>query len=219
MLNTGIYPDELKIAKIKPIFKKGDNKDFTNYRPISLLPSISKIFERVIYNQLYSYFNDNKLFFTSQYGFRKEHSTELACIEIVDRIIQKLDKNEIPINIYLDLSKAFDTLNHDILLAKLKFYGISGIAYQLFESYLTNRKQFVEYDDIKSDTLDIISGVPQGSILGPLLFIIYMNDISESSNLFDFINYADDTTLNSVLSTFESNRYQDNSNNINSEID
>ena len=115
MLNTGIFPEKLKIAKIKPMLKKGENTCFTNYRPISLLPAILKIFERVIYNQLTKYFQNNKLFFSSQYGFRKEHSTELACIEIVDRIIISLDENETPINIYLDLSKAFDTLDHNIV--------------------------------------------------------------------------------------------------------
>ena len=157
---------------------------------------------------------------STQYGFRKEHSTDLACVEIVDRIIQHLDNNETPINIYLDLSKAFDTLDHKILLAKLKFYGISGIAYSLFESYLSNRKQYVEYEDINSEIREIKTGVPQGSVLGPLLFIIYMNDISKSSTLFDFITYADDTTLNSVISTFSDNRHNTNfiNTNVNSEL-
>ena len=124
MLNTGIFPEKLKIAKNKPFFKKGENTCFTNYRPISLLPAISKIFQRVIYNQLTKHFQNNKLFFSSQYGFRKEHCTELACIEIVDRIIMSLDENETPININLDLSKDFDTLDHNILLSKLRYYGI-----------------------------------------------------------------------------------------------
>ena len=106
-----------------------------------------------------------------------------------------MDNNEVSISIFLDLSKAFDTLNHKILLNKLKYYGIEGVPLQLFKSYLTNRTQFVEIDDIKSDTLHIATGVPQGSILGPLLFIIYINDFSESSQVFNFIPYADDTTL------------------------
>ena len=205
MLNTGIFPEKLKNAKIKPIFKKGGNTCFTKYRPISLLPAISKIFERVIYNQLTKYFQNNKSFFSSQYGFRKEHSTELACIEIVDRIIMSLDENETPINIYLDLSKAFDTLNHNILLSKLRYYGIKYTEYSLFKIYLSNRKQYVEFEGELSQLKEIKTGVPQGSILGPLLFIIYMNDIPKCSKLFKFITFADDTSLASVISTFGKN--------------
>ena len=119
MDNTGIFHESLKIAKVKPLFKKNDYHTISNYRPISLLPSISKVFERIIHQQTYSYFQKNNLFNSSQYGFRVGHSTELAAIEIVDRVIQNLDNNETPINIYLDLSKAFDTLDHSILLHKL----------------------------------------------------------------------------------------------------
>ena len=170
MLTTGIFPDKLKIAKVKPIFKKGDISSFSNYRPISLLPPISKIFEKAIYDQTYSYFQQNNMFYSSQYGFRKGHSTEYAALELVDRILQHLDNNKLPINFYLDLSKAFDTLDHKILLHKLQFYGIHGITLSVFKNYLSKRIQFVEYEDSKSDTLTITTGVPQGSVLGPLLF-------------------------------------------------
>ena len=125
-LKTGIFPEKLKLAKLIPLYKKGDASLFGNYRPISLLPSISKIFEKVVYMQVYSYFKINKLFFGSQYGFRDEHSTELASLEFVDKTLKQLDKGEIPIAIFLDLSKAFDTLNHDILLHKLQHYGIGN---------------------------------------------------------------------------------------------
>ncbi len=199
MLNTGIFPDQLKLAKVCPIYKKDDEKLFTNYRPISLLPAISKVFEKVIFKQLYDFFQTNKLFYNSQYGFRTQHSTEYAALEVIDRIVTSMDKNDIPINIYIDLSKAFDTLDHDILLHKLSYYGINGIALDLMKSYLTNRKQYVEIDKIKSETMVLKTGVPQGSILGPLLFIIYINDISYSSNILDFTTYADDTTLSGVL--------------------
>ena len=126
MLRTGIFPNKLKIAKVIPLYKNKDDTHITNYRPISILPSISKIFEKVIYIQLYDYFTDNDLFSHSQYGFRSNHSTELAVLEVIDRIILDMDKGKLPINIYLDLSKAFDTLDFNILLDKLRHYGIKG---------------------------------------------------------------------------------------------
>ena len=160
MINTGIFPDSLKIAKVKPIFKKNDTHTINNYRPISLLPSVSKIFEKIIYHQTYSYFQSNNLFFTSQYGFRAGHSTEHAAIEIVDKIIKNLDMNELPINIYLDLSKAFNTLDHSILIQKLKFYGVEGNSLKIFQNYLSKRKQFVEFENVHSEVLEIDIGVP-----------------------------------------------------------
>ncbi len=204
-LKSGIFPNKLKIAKVNPIYKKDDETLFTNYRPISLLPVISKIFERIIYNQVFEFFTKNKLFFKNQYGFRKGHSTEFATLEIIDRIICKMDKNETPINVYLDLSKAFDTLDHDILLEKLHYYGIRDTSLQLFQSYLSSRKQYVEFDGTDSEMRDIRTGVPQGSILGPLLFIIYINDLNTVSTLFKFIIYADDTSLSGFLTSFGTN--------------
>ncbi len=199
MLTTGIFPDKLKIAKVSPVYKKDDETLFTNYRPISMLPSISKIFEKVIFNQLYNYFQENSLFYSAQYGFREGHSTELAALELVDRITLDMDKMNTPISIFLDLSKAFDTLNHSILLDKLQYYGIIGTSFDLMKSYLTNRQQFVEMDNTESDMLPLNTGVPQGSILGPLLFLIYINDIAKASNLFQFVIYADDTNLNTSI--------------------
>ncbi len=210
MLFSGIFPDSLKIARVIPLHKKDDNTVFTNYRPISLLPVFSKIFEKVIFIQLYKYLNSNKLLYSSQYGFREGHSTEFAALEMIDRVVQQMDNDEIPINIFLDLSKAFDTLDHKILLHKLKHYGIKDKSLKLFQSYLFDRKQFVEYDGTKSDTLSITTGVPQGSVLGPLLFIIYVNDIAFASNIFKMVVYADDTTLSSTLTTCnitKANRY------------
>ena len=201
-LYTGIFPEKLKIAKVTPLFKHGEKNLMENYRPISLLASISKIFERVVFNQIYQYFVENNLLFDGQYGFRKHHSTELAALELVDRISNGLDKKETPVSIFLDLSKAFDTLDHKLLLIKLQYYGIKDVALQWFSSYLSDRFQLVEMDGFRSDMLNITTGVPQGSILGPLLFIIYVNDMHSISDKFNFIAYADDTTLTSPLLTF-----------------
>ena len=204
-LNTGIFPEKLKIAKVIPIHKKEDPSLLENYRPISILPSISKIFEKIICNQINDYFNLNNLFHSGQYGFRKHHSTELAAMELIDRTTQDMDRGETPFGIFLDLSKAFDTLNHTILLNKLNHYGIKHCPLKLLESYLSNRLQYVGDDNIKSEYIPITTGIPQGSILSPLLFIIYLNDISFSSKLFKFIVYADDTTLFANFSNLNKN--------------
>ena len=204
-LKTGVFPDALKIAKVKPLYKKGDNFCLNNYRPISLLPTISKIFERVMFTQLYSYLNANNLLSEQQYGFRSQHSTELACVKLVDYITTEMDnikKIKTPTAIFLDLSKAFDTLNFNILLNKLHYYGIDGISLSLIKSYLTDRFQYVQSENSESDLLEIKTGIPQGSILGPLFFSIMINDLVNSSNKFKFLMYADDTTIYFNLEDF-----------------
>ena len=144
-MKTGIFPNKLKLAQVIPIYKKDDPTQVTNYRPISLLlPVLSKVIEKTIAKQLSGYFEDNKLSNQNQYGFRPGHSTEHAALELVDKITSQMDNNETPINIFLDLSKAFDTIDHNILLDKLKYYGLDDIAIQLFRSYLTNRYQYVQ---------------------------------------------------------------------------
>ena len=221
-LKTGIFPNKLKIAKVLPLFKKGENELIENYRPISLLPSISKIFERIVFDQLYKYLDSNNLLYKSQYGFRKKHSTEMASLELIDRIYHDLDNKKIPIAIFLDLSKAFDTLDHNILLHKLNYYGVNGNSLSWFNSYLTNRYQYVDIDGTSSKPLIITTGVPQGSILGPLLFIIYMNDIYSTSSKFKFILYADDSTLYSPICSFSiglnPSEIQEMAHNINKEL-
>ena len=208
ILNSGIFPEKLKIAKVIPIYKKDDNKLFNNYRPISLLPVISKIVEKCMYKQLYHYFQQNNMFCANQYGFRTGHCTEYAALEIIDRVTTQLDIKDIPLNIFLDLSKAFDSLDHAILLNKLKYYGVIGTPLQLIKSYLTDRNQFVQIDNTKSSILHLKTGVPQGSILGPLLFLIYINDFPRASNYFSLIMYADDTTLSSTLPNIKNSRDQ-----------
>ena len=195
MLHSGIFPDAIKVSKVIPLYKKDDKQLFSNYRPISLLPSISKIFEKVILLQLTEYLDKNNILHQNQYGFRKNHSTELASLHLVDYIYYTMDANEIPLNVCIDLSKAFDSLNHKILLSKLNFYGVNGLSLDLLYSYLSNRKQCTLYNSTFSDFIGIKQGVPQGSILGPLLFSIYINDLPSSSNLSGFLMYADDTAL------------------------
>ena len=170
ILNSGIFPNKLKEAKVIPIYKKEDKNNFTNYRPISLLPTISKLIEKVIYNQVFTLFSSHNLLYENQYGFRSNHSTELAALELVDRITTQLDIRKVPLNIFLDLSKDFDTINHSILLDKVQHYGIKSTPLKLFNSYLSNRTQLTEYKSTQSLPLNITTGVSQGSILGPLLF-------------------------------------------------
>ena len=199
-LHTGIFPDKLKIAKVIPLYKeKGDDFDFENYRPISLLSILSKVYERVVFDQVYDYFDSNNLFYKSQYGFRKGHSTEHALLELYDKILQNVDKQRDPFAIFLDLSKAFDTIDHNILISKLRHYGIEGVALDWFKSYLSCRCQYVAFNGTNSEFLNLTTGVPQGSILGPLLFIIYINDLSHASTLFDSICFADDSNLITTL--------------------
>ena len=201
-LHSGIFPDKIKIAKVMQIYKKGSLNDISNYRPISLLPPISKIFEKLFFIQLSTYLNEHKRLHDSQYGFRKGHSTEFASIELIDRITQDLDKGKIPISIFLDLSKTFVTLDHATLVQKLNQYGIRSVELKLLTNYSRGRTQYVAYDKATSDIYPITTGVPQGSILGPLLFIIYITDICNASKLFKMIIYADDTTLYSTLDVF-----------------
>lgn len=167
----------------------------SNYRPISLLPLISKILEKIMYHRLFSFIKQYNILYSKQYGFQKGKSTEMAILDLQSCIIDKMADGEIPCSIFLDFAKAFDTVNHDILIQKLKHYGIRGPAYEWFKSYLSNRKQCICIGDQCSDLALIKHGVPQGSVLGPLLFLLYINDITASSSLLKFFLFADDTCL------------------------
>ena len=166
-----------------------------NYRPISILNTINKIFEKILHTRLSTYIENSDLLYKYQFGFRKNHSTELALIEMVDQIKMSLDVGNITCGIFVDLSKAFDTVNHEILIGKLEHYGITGIALELFKSYLDNRKQYVSLNSLKSNTKPINCGVPQGSVLGPLLFILFINDLPSCSPTGNFRIFADDTNV------------------------
>ena len=191
----GSFPENMKISKVIPIFKSGDTESINNYRPISLLPTLSKVLERLVFNRLYKYISVNHLIVKEQFGFRPKHSTELALIPATELLNSFLENRLVSLAIYIDLSKAFDALDHDILLHKLYVYGVRGHALQWFSSYLRNRKQLVSVNNSNSEFVTMHTGVPQGSIVGPLLFLVYVNDLTRSSKLASFILYADDTNL------------------------
>ena len=192
--DTGIVPQDLKIAKVIPIYKSSDQSLLKNYRPVSLLPAISKIVEKIMYKKLLSFLEP--ILFKHQYGFRPKHSTIHPIIHLLNYCAESSNKptSEITLAIFCDLSKAFDVISHEILLNKLNNYGIRGNVNNWFRSYLTNRSQFVDIDGHSSSLLNIQCGVPQGSILGPLLYLIYVNDIPNSCNG-NILSFADDTTL------------------------
>ena len=186
----GIFPDDPKIPRVTPVFKGGDEKDLGNYIPILVLPipCFSKILERIIYNRLYNHLMKNDILYSKQFGFQKGHSTQHAIIQLIDQINNNFENNEFTIGVFIDLSKAFDTVDHRILLKKHIHYGVNGNNIHWFESYLTNRKQFLSFNNRNTNFANITCGVPQGSIL----FLIYVNDLCNVSNILDLIMFADD---------------------------
>ena len=193
--SSGTVPNKLKIAQVIPIYKKGSTIDLSNYRPISLLSIFSKLLEILMYTRLINFFEKNDVLFHGQFGFRANHSTSQALILITDKIQKAIEEKLFSCGVFLDLRKAFVTVDHSILINKLQHYGIRGIANKWFNSYLDDRKQIVSVGTIKSDLNDIVCGVPQGSVLRPLLFLVYINDFNNSSDLLDFHLFADDSNL------------------------
>ena len=197
-LKQGIFPDSLKIAKVIPIFKQGSRSSCGNYQPISVLSALSKIFERCILNQLIFYCLTENILVSNQYGFRSGYNTTDCLVDLIDEISKAFHEEKYAVSIFLDLSKAFDTVNHSILLSKLDLYGIRGNENQWFRSYLRNRKQKVSVNGVESNFLLVNSGVPQGSILGPFLFLIYINDFGKATNYFSLRLFADATSFNAT---------------------
>ena len=199
---SGVFPDCLKVARVTPIFKSGDENSCDNYRPISIISPIAKIFEKVLQKRVVSYFDKFNLWYESQFGFRKKHGTIDAIIEMLETLGKVSTKHNSEAA-YIDLSKAFDSVNHNILLKKLESYGIRGFLLNLFKSYLGNRMQFVEINGRISDKLPIKTGVPQGSIMGPVLFLIHINDMHLSTQNSKLILFADDASLISRQNTVD----------------
>ena len=191
---TGIVPKELKTAKVRPLFKSDDPHSLNNYRPISILPILSKIMEKLVHKRIYDFLTNSNYLYEYQFGFRKSYSTELALIALNQNICTSFNQNKKVLGIFLDFSKAFDTVNFQILLDKLDYYGIRGTSLLWISNYL-NRTQHVMYQNVKSDDCVTKTGVPQGSILGPLFFLIYINDLYKVSNSCYPIMYADDSSL------------------------
>ena len=193
--SSGIFPDALKISKVIPIHKGESTLELNNYRPISLLSIFDKIIEKLMHSRLESFLNFHSILFNNQFGFRKNNSTSFALIQITERIKETIENKKFGCGIFIDLRKAFDTVNHEILLSKLDHYGIRGTALLWFKSYLSNRKQYVFHNGESSKLQFINYGVPQGSVLGPLLFLLYINDLPNISNTLQFYLFADDTNI------------------------
>ena len=191
----GLFPKQMKMAKVVPIHKDGPKTEVGNYIPISLLTAFSKIYEKLMHCRILKFLESNNSLFEMQYGFRPGRSCEHALLNAQNSLLESLSKRPISLLLLIDFSKAFDMVEHSMLIKKLEYYGIRGVAIKWMQSYLSGRKQFVSINGKNSAVRDMQYGVPQGSILGPLLFVIYINDIPETACFAKFILYADDANI------------------------
>ena len=194
-LRNGIFPTDLKIARVLPVFKGGPRETLNNYRPISLLPILSKLLEKIMHKRVYKFLEKENFFYKYQYGFRQNKNTGIAIAELCNELNINIDKGLVNVGVFLDFRKAFDTVDHKLLLEKLSIAGIRGIANKWFQSYLSESKQYVQLGDEVSPQRIITRGVPQGSILGPLLFLIYINDINKAVLHGSLRLFADDANI------------------------
>ena len=204
-----MFPEQWKIAQVTPLHKEGVRNDINNYRPISILPTLSKILEKHVANSLLEFLRDNNLIYNLQSAFRTGHSTETALIRLTDEILLNMDKDEVTGLVFIDFRNAFDTIDHKLLLRKLSVYGASVSAVSWIQSYLSNRKQFIKLGNQSSELLPIKQGVPQGSILGPVLFLLFVNDMPLNISKSTLDIYADDTTISSSASWKEIPKLQE----------
>ena len=201
--SSGIFPENLKKATITPIYKKGAHNDVGNYRPVSVLPLMSKIFEKAMSHRLIDYVGKFSILSSSQFGFQRGKSTADAILSLTEELYKSFNEKKHNISIFIDLKKAFDTVNHSILLEKLYRYGIRGLPSNWFRSYLADRSHRVKIGSSFSNYEIVNIGIPQGSILGPVLFLLYVNDLVRVSDLFTYVLFADDTTLSASDSDYE----------------
>ena len=192
---TGCFPNICKTAKVISILKTESRLLCNNYRPISLLSNISKIIAKIMYQRLNNFLEETNRFYNLQFGFRLNLSANNALLSIVENVQTDLDNGDFAAGVFIDLKKAFDTVDHDILLNKLEYYGVRGLLKDWFQSYLKNRKQFVSVNNSTSNTKEIPTGVPQGSALGPLLFLLYINDLHKSVKHSKTYHFTDDTNI------------------------